>query len=104
MSTQLDDLIAQPDPQFLAALHVAKVALFLLAVLAFVAGFVASVFGFKLGGWVQFAAVLLAASGIVALVANRWSESLFARRATALGLDEKQAREFWRAYDWDEAG
>lgn len=104
MSTQLDDLIAQPEPQVLAALHVAKLALVPLAVIAFVVGFVASVFGFRLGGWIQVAVALLAASGIVALVANRWSESLFARRAMALGFDEKQAREFWRTYDWDEAG
>ena len=101
-STPFDDLIAQPQPRSLNALHMAKVALVLLAVLAFVVGVVTSVLGFTLRGWIEVAASLLAASVIVAFLANRWSESLFARRAMTLGLDERQAREFYRTYDWDE--
>ena len=101
-SSPFDYLIAQPQPRSLDAVHVAKVALFLLAVLAFVVGFVTSALGFTLRGWVQVAAALLAASVIVAILANRWSEALFVRRAMTCGFDERQARKFYRTYDWDE--
>ena len=101
-STPFDDLIAQPQSRSLNAVHVVKVVLFLLAILALIVGFVTSVLGFTLRGWVQVAAALLAASVIVAILANRWSESLFVRRAMTCGFDKRQAREFYRTYDWDE--
>jgi cation transporter-like permease len=103
-NTPFEDLIAQPEsaPLLLRVLEIAKVLLLLLAVLAFVVGILTSLAGFTLTGWLQIVVALLVASVFFSLIASRWAEAIFARRAARLGLDERQARDFYRTYDWDE--
>ena len=91
MSAAFDNLMKQPEPRPLLVLHAAKVIAFLMALVSLLVGAVTYALGF------------VAASVVIALLANRWSESLFARRATKVRLDEAEARKFWRTYDWDEA-
>ena len=102
MSAAFDDLIKQPEPRTLLALHAAKVIVLLAALASAVVGAVAFVLGFKAMILLYAFLALLPASLVIALLANRLSQSLFARRAADLGLDEDDARRFWRTHDWDQ--
>jgi hypothetical protein len=104
MSSPLEALIKQAEPWLLTALHFSKVVLVGGAFVSLVMIPVALVFGWAGRIWIYALLVTSAGSILCALVANKWSEALFARRAKALGQDPDEARRFWRTYDWDEAG
>ena len=103
MIDSLDDLIRGPEqvPWLLSALHVAKVALLSLAVMSFLVGIVGGLLGFGSLVWIYAFLALIAGATVVALLANRWSESLFVRRAQELGFNRGESQSFWRTYDWD---
>lgn len=103
MSAGFDGLINEPEPRPLVALYAAKVIVFLAALVSLPIGAVASALDFGTRVWIYAFLGLFAASLVIAHLANRWSEKLFARRATKIGLEEDEARNFWRTYDWDEA-
>ena len=102
MNASFDDLIKAPEPWLLNALHGAKVTLAGLMLLSIPVGVAGAVLGFGRNIWLYVFFALMAGATLVALVANRWSKSLFARRAEQLGLDASEARSFWRTYDWDQ--
>ena len=102
MKPSFDDLIKAPEPWPLNALHGAKVVLGGLMLLSIPVGLVGAVLGFGRTIWLYVFFALMAGATLVALMANRWSESVFARRAEQLGLDGGEARSFWRTYDWDQ--
>ena len=92
LSGSFNDLIKQPEPRPLVALHVAKVVVGSLAVVALGLGAVKFALGFETKAWFLGFVALLVASVAIALLANRWSELVFARRAIRLGLDGGEAR------------
>ena len=102
MSTSFEELIKQSEPRTVAFLHIAKVVLVVLALLSLVVAIIGVLLGFASPVWFYAFAALMAFGIATAFLANRRSESLFANRAAECGLNKKEAKAFWRAYDWDQ--
>ena len=102
MNESFEQLMHGPDPWLLVALHLVKATLLLVPVFL-ILFFVGWIFGWGTLIWIYLLVGSIAASIISSLIANKWSESRFVRRAETRGLDPNEAREFYRTYDWDGA-
>ena len=101
MTESFERLIHVPEPLPLVALHAVKL-IVLLAPICLLMALVGPLIGTGSAIWIYLMLIFLTAGIGSALLANKWSESLFVRRAEAEGLDTSEAREFLRTYDWDE--
>ena len=101
MTDSFKRLIQVPEPLPLVALHFVKLAVLLVPICLLMA-LVGPLIGTGSEIWIYLTLIFLTAGIGCALLANKWSESLFVRRAEAEGLDSSEAREFIRTYDWDE--
>jgi uncharacterized membrane protein YdjX (TVP38/TMEM64 family) len=102
MSESFVNLIHAPEPVLLIALHLVKATLLLVPVFLILL-LVSLFFGFEAKIWVYLLFASIAGSIVSSLIANKWSELRFVRRAKTHGLDPTEAREFYRTYDWDGA-
>src|SRR5260221_11808140 len=100
MSASFEQLIHEREPMPLIALHLFKIVI-LTAPLLLIMLLVAPLLGLRRQIWGYLLLVSLFGSIGSALVANRWSEARFVRRATDRGLDPSDARDFYKTYDWD---
>jgi len=95
-----ESLIQEREPLPLLVLHSVKLVILFVPVWLLMA-LIGPLIGLGSAIWIYLLFISLAVSVGSALVANRWSESRFVRRAEAEGLDTADARQFYCTYDWD---
>ena len=100
MSASFEQLIHEREPIPLIALHLFKIVI-LAAPLLLIMFLVAPLLGLHRAIWGYLLIVSLLGSIASALLANKWSEARFVRRAMGHGLDPSEARDFYKTYDWD---